>query len=333
MQRLNSNYAKEIFKNYLFSSGYNPKTIRGYISTLKIFFAYLSEIEIDDLRDITKDKITGYLKYISSIKSPRTDNLITDHRKKYLIGVVRLLFKCLYVQELILTNPAQDLPYFKKNRYPEKEIFGQDEINELLDSIDITQSLGLRDKACYELMYSSGLRVSEISKLNIEDIDFEDRVIILRQAKFNKDRIIPVNEVAINYLKLYLSDRIKKKKEAVFIGLFGRLKGSTISSRFKELLKAKGKYREGLSAHSVRHSTASHLLENGADLRYVQELLGHTSIETTTVYTHIMIDNMKRIYKQYHPRENAFYHEISEEYLNNVEQLIKEIKRARRIKE
>jgi integrase/recombinase XerD len=329
MYRLNAEMVKEILKTYMTANGYRPGTIKGHLSTLKIFFGYLATVQIDDLRDVTKSVIFDYLKYISQLKSPRSDKLITENRKKYLIGVIRLLFKCLYTQELLLVNPAQDLPFVKKKRYGEKVIFGQQEINEFLDSIDINELLGLRDRACFELMYSSGLRTGEVSRLNIEDIDFEDRVIIVRQSKFNKDRIIPVSEVAVKFLKLYLGKRAKKKQEAVFIGHSGRLGGSTISSRFRMQLKKTGYFREGLTAHSVRHSTATHLLENGADVRYVQELLGHSSIETTIIYTHMMHDNIKRIYKSYHPRENAFYQEVSEEYLSNLGQMLSDIKRAR----
>ena len=331
--KLDFNYTQEIFKNYLVSTGYKASTISGYKSVLKHFFEYLSFDGVKDIRDVTLKTIKGYIKYIAGADGKNTDKPLSDQRKKALSGVVKLLFKSLYQMEVILSNPAQNMPVFYRNRKTTKEIFSQSQINELLDSIDINEEFGLRDKACYELLYSSGLRVSEASNLNVSDIDFDERVINIRQSKFNKDRIIPISAVAADFIKLYLCDRIKNKNEPVFMGKNGRLKGSTISARFTKLLEKREMKKDKLSAHSIRHSIFTHLLEQGADLRYIQELAGHKSIETTAEYTHMMIDNMKRIYKSFHPRENEYYQEITEEYLSNIDQMIADVKRARRIKE
>jgi len=333
MRILDILYGKELLADYLVSNGYKKNTIKKIISDVTYFNAFLNDSGVSDLRDITKNEMVEYVGYVRSLKRVNKDAGLSDSTKKNILNTAKLLFKALYLNEKILLNPAHDLPIYKKSKHPEKEIFGQNEINDLLDSIDISDISGLRDRACFELIYSSGLRVGEVSFLDIGDIDFDDRIIILRQAKFNKDRIIPISDVALRFLKLYLSDRISLKNEAVFTGKNGRLKGSTISCRFTEILKSRGMKKERLSVHSIRHSTATHLLEHGADIRYVQELLGHSSIETTMEYTHMMYDNMKRIYKQYHPRENAFFVEVSDDLQKNIYDLIKRIKKSRGIKE
>ena len=120
------------------------------------------------------------------------------------------------------------------------------------------------------------------------------------------------------FLNRYLQKR-GPRPGALFLGRLRSLKGSGINSRFKKLLKQAGLYRPGLTAHSIRHSLGTHLLANGADLRYVQELLGHESIKTTVVYTHELYENMKKIYKSYHPRENQLWQEVDGEYLKRFE--------------
>ena len=129
-----------------------------------------------------------------------------------------------------------------------------------------------------------------------------------------------MSEVAAGFFTKYLSGR-SKKEEHVFIGAGGRMSGQTINRLFKKLLDEIGMYKEGLSAHSIRHSCATHLLAHGADLRYVQELLGHESIETTTVYTHELYENMRRIYRTYHPRENELFKEVDDEYMRQLVEL------------
>jgi len=196
-----------------------------------------------------------------------------------------------------------------------------------LDSIDIDSHLGLRDRTVFELMYSSGLRVGDASRLNVEDIDFENRMILIKRSKGGKDRIVPVSKVAMSFLKQHLCGRTKG---ALFTGKQGRLRPGAINTRLKKLLKEQNIYREGLSTHSIRYSIATHLLGNGADLRYVQELLGHDSIETTSHYTHDIYENMKRIYKSFHPRENEHYREIDGQYLKRFYAFLKRLTKQKK---
>ena len=152
--------------------------------------------------------------------------------------------------------------------------------------------------------------------LDAGDIDFENRMVQIRDSKFGKDRVVPVSKVAIAFLKKYAG---RRSEGAIFRGNRGRLSTGAINKRFKELLKKQGLYREGLSTHSIRHCTATHLLAGGADLRYVQELLGHDSIETTVLYTFELQENLKRIYRSHHPRENGYFKEVDPDYLRKLD--------------
>lgn len=329
MGRLSPEKALAIFALYLKESGYKENTIRSKLTHVKPFYDFIAEKKLKDIRDADKKCIFEYIQYLRekiSIKTGKPYSIIT---KKHSISAVRLLFRCLYLKEKIIANPIRECYFKLKGEGKKREILNQQEMNEFLDSIDITSPLGLRDRTIFELMYSSGLRVSEVSALNTDDIDKESRMILLRLAKWGKDRVVPVSRTAMKFLEMYLPVKRFKTKKAVFTGAYGRLKAPAINRRFKKHLKKAGLYREGLSAHSIRHSTATHLLANGADLRYVQELLGHESIETTAIYTHELYENLKKIYKSFHPRENEYYKEVDEDYLARIETFSKELKKQK----
>jgi site-specific recombinase XerC len=168
-------------------------------------------------------------------------------------------------------------------------------------------------------MYSSGLRAGDITNLNVDDVDFEGRMVLLREGKFSKDRIVPISRVAAVFLKRYLTGR-RRKTHILFTSFRGRRTSvAAINKRCKKWMRESGVYRKGLCTHCIRHSTAVHLLSHGADLRYVQELLGHESIETTVTYTHDLHENIRRVYKSFHPRENSYFREVDEVYLERLQ--------------
>ena len=317
--KLTYRYVIEIFKKYLEGLGNSDRMINRKTGIISHFFEVIGKSS--DLRDVTTDDIKKYIVCLDSYVSKSTGRILARKTKKWYMGAINQLFRCFYVAELILSNPARDISVKFSGISKQKEIFGKEELCNLLDKIDINDLYGLRNRAMFELMYSSGLRLSEVTNLNIADIDFENRMIFIRRSKYKKDRIVPVSNVAIRFLKLHI-DRNGSKNEAVFLGNNGeRIKKASVGRIFRGYLDDFGMYREGLSLHSIRHSTATHLLEAGADLRYVQGLLGHETIETTAGYTHVMYESLKKIYKSYHPRENEYYREVDGEYLNRLYRL------------
>lgn len=319
----------EVFKDYMKGSGYAKGSITIRLLELRDFCGYLQLYEnMEDLREVTEKEIKNYWKYLKKV--------ITQYGRPFAkrtiiekIQMVKLIFKCLYLNELVIVNPARNISIPKKGDSKTRAVFSVDEINTLLDSIDTTVPLGFRDRAMYELMYSSGLRVGEIAKLNMSDIDFCSRMLLVRQGKWYKDRIVPVSVIAVKFLKLLYPGKNRIKDAPVFRTRNGRISSKTVSGRFHDLLIKHGMLKPGLSAHSVRHSVATHLLEAGADLRYVQELLGHECIETTVLYTHMLYDNLRRIYKSYHPRENKYYKEIDSEYMCRLNVFYDELVKAK----
>ncbi|MCF6334292.1 MAG: tyrosine-type recombinase/integrase [Spirochaetales bacterium] len=323
-----SRVAAKTLINYLKGSGYDTGGIRTYRSHLKVFTDYVDQMQDNiDYREIDDKFLRQFLVYIRERISLRTGKKYSSITMVKIFGTVKLLFKALYVNGYILQNPTMDIKFHPKDSKRVKETLSMSEMNEFLDSIEPSDAQGLRNRAIFELMYSSGLRVSETAKLDAGDIDFENRIIHIRSGKFRKDRYVPVNEAAMAFLKKYAHRRCEG---AIFKGTRGRLGIGTINRIFKKLLKRKDLYREGLSTHSIRHCTATHLLSSGADLRYVQELLGHESIETTVVYTHELKENIKKIYRSYHPRENGYYKEVDSDYMERLQAFKKVLERQRK---
>jgi integrase/recombinase XerC len=311
---------------------------------LKHFAQFLTLEGIDDITEVQQSHIYAFVAYIRAKISNRGREFSADTVIR-IISSLRHFFKFLYRNDYILLNPMEEFSTNIKANKNRKEIFTFAEMTKFLDSIglksaglkseDINEKNGLRDRAIFELMYSSGLRISEIVKLDLSDIDLNERILLVREGKGSKDRFVPFSEMAALLIMKYIEvgrkcRRFSKRDEyALFIGEFGRMKTQVIRLYFRKYLKACGITKKNLSPHSIRHSCATHLLEAGADVRYVQELLGHEYIQTTVKYTHLMIDSLKRVYKTYHPRENQCFEEIDEEYLRSLDELKKEVKKLR----
>lgn len=331
MRTLSIRRAEALFRGYLKAAGYKPGTVRTKLQYLKVFFAYLeSRGRSRDLREVGRRDLEGFLSHLNEAARARTGRPYAPLSRQGIWASVRLLFRCLYLQQRLLLNPAREIRFRPLESTPPKAILTQAQMARLLDGIDIHAPLGLRDRALFELMYSSGLRVGEAARLSLEELDLKARMLLVRQGKFGKDRLVPLGKVAAGFLRLYLQERGSRPGE-LFLGPQGRLSGAAINRRFKKRLKQASLYRSGLTAHSIRHCLATHLLEAGAELRYVQELLGHESIETTVAYTNALHESMKRIYKSYHPRENQLWQEVDDEYRKRIEEFRSELQRQAQI--
>lgn len=227
---------------------------------------------------------------------------LSENSKRRLISAVRGFYKFLMFDGHINKNPAEDLVAPQKGVYLPR-FLNQTEIEMLLAVPDTSTEIGLRDRAILELMYASGLRVSEAVNLKINNIDL-DSGIVTATGKGNKTRRVPVGSSAIEWLKSYLAVRRKKENieiENMFVGKNGKpLTRQFIHTFIVEYARKCG--LEGVSPHTLRHSFATHLVQNNADIRSVQQMLGHADISTTQIYTHITSTQLKKNYERFHPR-------------------------------
>jgi site-specific recombinase XerD len=315
------------FEEYLKGLKQTKHVVKGKIKVVNMFKDFLAEKEILNVHNVTAGQLNEFIILLNNFKAKHKKNLSKSTIRTYVLRL-NSFFKYLFQHEEILKNPFDDLTLNFNIEKKQKQIFTAEEMNLFLDSID-----NLRDRTIFELMYSSGLRRTEVVNLNISDIDFSGRILKVRLGKGSKDRFVPFSEISLYYLKKYISSvrkPIVKKlgsgfSDCLFVSEYGRICSGLINHRFRMIMKNLKFKNNGLTPHSIRHSTATHLLEGGADVRFVQELLGHDCIETTVKYTHMMLDRLKQEYRSFHPRENVYFCEVGEDYLESVDLLKAEI--------
>ena len=248
-----------------------------------------------DLLDLTRRDLREWLIDLGSEK-------LSENSRRRLISAVRGFYKFLMFDGHKLTNPAENLDSPRKGVYLPKFLNGA-EIEMLLAAPDVSTETGLRDRAILELMYASGLRVSEVVNLQLNNIDL-DAGILTCTGKGNKMRRVPVGSSAIEWLRSYIA--LRRKKESIDIqNMFVSPAGKPVTRQAIFLAIKECAAKCGLadvSPHTLRHSFATHLIQNSADIRSVQQMLGHADISTTQIYTHVTSTQLKRNYDRFHPR-------------------------------
>lgn len=290
--------AKSNFINYCeYEKGLSLNTRKSYLYELNDYLQFLEkEYGITNTSSIKKEHIEAYLKDCYQ-------RLETSKTVAHKLTTVRNFHQYLEKEEQATQNPTVFIDRPKTTKSLPK-CLSIEEVDKLLD-IPLKTPFDYRNKAMLELMYGSGLRVSELINLTVYDLDFNNATIIIK-GKGNKERLVPLGEVAIYYLEQYLTQRPALMKKKRCDALFLNARGTAISRQgffknLKAILRSKG-LNENISPHTLRHSFATHLLEGGADLRSIQLMLGHSDISTTKIYTHITNDKIKQDYLQNHPR-------------------------------
>jgi len=326
---LNRGNTGHIFKEYLKNKGFSSKTVYLYLRDINCFFSRMKElVNKDDLRDVKSQDIMKYMSYLKNTKIKNGSKYSYATISRRLI-TVRNLFKFLLRNEYIIYNPFDRLDISMFNRKKMRMSVSRESMNNFLDMITCRDYFDIRDRTILELMYGTGIRVSEASKLTLKDIDLHEGRLLVREGKWKKDRIVPLGNNVIRWLKIYLrrsrKHLLKKVKnvddrERVFLSNKG--KGFSTNG-IQQMIRKRRKETDPklkLTAHIIRHSFATHILENGAGIKQVKEILGHKRLDTTVCYTHFNVSSLKRIMKQYHPRENELYDEVKRsEYIRVLE--------------
>jgi integrase/recombinase XerD len=230
---------------------------------------------------------------------------LSENSKRRIISALRGFYKFLQFDSHIQKNPAENLEAPQKGFYLPK-FLNQSEVEKLLSAPDVSQERGLCDRAILELMYACGLRVSEAVNLQLSDVDLDSGILTCK-GKGSKTRRVPVGKSAVEWLKSYLI--LRRKKENIEINnLFVSSLGTPMTRQAIFLLVKEYAEKIGLenvSPHTLRHSFATHLIQNSADVRSVQQMLGHADISTTQIYTHITDSHLRKTYEKFHPRARA----------------------------
>jgi len=281
------------FINYLkIEKNASNHTIINYTIDLKAFSLFLGEADINSVDHLALRRFLAELRGKNYSKR-------TIARK---LASLRSLFKFLYREGHIKSNPITAISSPKLDKKLPK-FLDVGKVTKLILSPDVKTQSGLRDRAILETLYSCGIRVSELVGLDINDIDFISGVIKVL-GKGRKERMVPIGDMALGSIRKYTEGRTGRAKEkpAVFLNSRqGRLTDRSVRRVIDKYIKACS-IEEKISPHSLRHSFATHLLDRGADLRSVQELLGHMNLSTTQIYTHVTMERLKNVYDKTHPR-------------------------------
>lgn len=301
-------YFIDEFTQYLIiEKNLSNNSVNSYNRDIIHYVDYLErEFEITDVKDIKREHIINYLSslYDQNMK-PRT-----IARR---IAAIRNFHKFLFLNEYVNVNVSSfvELPKLDKEL---PEVLSVQEVNEIIDSVEVNDPISLRNKTIFELLYSTGLRVSELVNLNIDDVHLTMGVIRCR-GKGNKERILPVGEVAHSLLDQYLNQARKAlnkhyDNQTLFLSIHGkrldRQRVWQIVKNYASMIGLK------VTPHTFRHSYATHMLENQADIRYIQEMLGHSSLSTTQIYTHINSKTLTDVINRFHPRSKMKHNKNQE---------------------
>lgn len=291
-----------LYAEHIKVRGLTEQTRHTRERNLRYFIRWLDQRSIQHPQHVSRAVIQRYQRSLYLHRTQSGKPLAHSTQSGRMHAVISW-FKWLTREGHVPANPASeiDLPRIP-NRLP-KHLLSVQEVASIINAIDTSTPIGIRDRAMLEVLYSSGLRRTELINLTLTDIDTERGTVMVRQGKGGKDRMVPLSERAANWVNRYLLDvrplLLEAHTDTVFLTEYGEpLPGRQLLRIVKRLMdKAEV---EG-NCHALRHACATHMLEGGADIRYIQALLGHSNLETTEIYTHVIIKQLKQVHRDTHP--------------------------------
>jgi len=287
------------FKAYLkLELGLSENSIEAYLNDLAKLNSFATEVS-KDLNQLSLIDLFSFMKWLTELG-------LAERSQARIVSGVKAYYNYLVLERLIDASPAELLEVPKLTRKL-PEVLEHNEIESMLETMDMSKPSAQRDRAIIEVMYSCGLRVSELIGLKINDIDYLEQLVLVT-GKGNKQRLIPIGSEALKHTQLYLNHIRNQQAESksgagiLFLNNRGGALSRVYVFKLIKRLAAEAGIRKNVSPHTLRHSFATSLVEAGADLRAVQQMLGHKSITTTEIYTHLDRTYLKDVLKQYHPR-------------------------------
>jgi len=300
-------YMEEHFE-WMQVTGYSADTVRARRQHIRKFITWIDERGIDDVRQITRPMVERYQRHLFYYRKSDGAPLSMGMQVQYLASI-KLWFKWLTRAHHILANPAADLDLPRSPKRLPGRILSSQEVEAVLREADPATAQGLRDRALLELLYATGVRRSEVASLGLYDPDLLRGVLWVRHGKGNRQRVVPLGTRAIAWLEKYLTQSRPELLagnggeggQALFISDYGLpMRADQIADKVRRYMDFAGIHKGG-ATHLLRHACATHMLEGGADIRFIQAMLGHTSLETTEIYTHVSIDKLIEVHRATHP--------------------------------
>jgi integrase/recombinase XerD len=273
------------------------------------FLQWTDERSLYYPEQITRSIMESYQRHLYHYRKKNGKPLgVTTQRDR--LGCVKTLFSWLCRKDRLEANPASELDLPKPEKRLPDEALSRSEIETVLSAPDIADPLGIRDRAILELFYSTGIRRAEMGCLTLSDLNMEKRILWVRLGKGNKDRVVPVGDRALQWVSKYMSDVrpllvTATDEHHLFLSGYGHsFSPDTLGYLVTKYIRMADIGRTKGGCHLLRHTCATHLLEGGADIRYIQQLLGHESLETTAIYTSVNISELQKVHARCHPAEN-----------------------------
>jgi len=286
-------------------NNYSPNTVYSNGRYIGYFVQWCGDRELHHPEDITPPVLERYRRYLYHYRTKTGQPLKQRTQLGYLVPV-RALFRWLTKRKVLVYNPAAEIELPRPEHHLPKDILKPAEVELVINQVDITEPLGLRDRALLEVLYSTGLRRAEVTALTLNNVDYDQGMVMVRQGKGRKDRCIPIGDRALAWLHKYLSDRRPYLKyahnhEEIFLSVNGLpMHNGDVARRVRHYVKQAELGKEG-ACHMFRHSMATAMLDNGADIRHIQLILGHASLKTTQIYTQVSNRALKDVHSKTHP--------------------------------
>ena len=289
---------------WLAVNGYSADTVQSKRIGIRRFMLWCDERGLMKPADISKQVLERYQRHLFYYRK-EDGKPLTAGTQMGCLAPLKLWFKWLARENHILFNPASEIDLPRDGRRLPRVVLSIAEVESILAEAEAHDPMGLRDRALLELLYSTGLRRTEAANLAIFDADFNRRLIFVREGKNKRDRVVPIGERALAWLDKYLLEGRPKLLTADHAVLFVTDYGlpclpAFIAARMRKYMECAGIDRPG-ATHLLRHACATHMLEGGADIRFLQAMLGHENLETTAIYTHVAIDKLQAIHTATHP--------------------------------
>jgi len=285
--------------------GYSKTTLHKRENDIRRFVGWCDERSINHPNQITKPILESYQRYLFYYRQENNGRPLSASSQNRYLTDIRQYFKWLTQQNYLLYNPASELQIIKPNpSLP--SVLSTEEVERLIHQPNTNKAEGIRDRAILEVFYSTGIRRSELCNLKLPHVSINRKTLYIHQGKGKKDRLIPIGERALYWLTRYLTETRQQlltdiQQDALFLNDYGVMFSDTkLGDKVKRYMKQADIDVPG-SCHLLRHAMATHMLENGADLRYIQAMLGHVDISSTQIYTHVSIRKLQEIHARTHP--------------------------------
>ena len=299
----------ERYLSHLQMLNYSPASIVTRRAHFRVLARFMAEMKLSDAAATTTSQLLDFQRWLY-YEPTYKDTARTATSQNQVLGTVKSFFKFLKQQGVIARNPALEVEYARQPDALPRNILTPEEARKVIETPDVQTLIGYRDRTLLEVLYATGIRKNELMSLNVADVNLEEELLRVNLGKGGRDRVVPLSGIACSFLESYIKgvrpELLKgNKSKRLFISLLGQPMARNTVGGVIEKYARKAKIKKHVTCHLWRHTCATHLLKNNANLRHVQEILGHRSLATTERYLRLTITDLKEAHRKFHPREKS----------------------------